>query len=159
MSFADVLTLLAVAVAVLWAFLRYAPSDSHEWHVDPDTVRRPARPNHMLLRGEGVFLPVPPDQVAARLEAVARHTPRTAPFAGEGFHRTWITRSALLGLPTFTSVRLRPAEGGTRMTVFVRARFLPSLPAAERARAEGWIATLQSSLPAEGAPPAPSSLP
>ncbi|WP_128254251.1 DUF1499 domain-containing protein [Falsirhodobacter deserti] len=158
MSLADFLILLLVALLVIWAFLRYTPSDSQDWHVDPMTVRKPSRPNHLLLRDDGPLLPLPPHQVAARLEAVARHTPRTKMFAGEGFHRTWITRSAVLGLPTFTSVRLIPDGQGTRVTVHARARYLPRLPQAERSRVESWLEELRNITQptgADGVPPAP----
>jgi len=148
MSLSDLLILLIVALAVIWAFLRYTPSDSHDWHVDPLSVRKPVRPNHFLRREDGPLLPLTPSQVAARLEAVARHTPRTEPFAGEGFHRTWITRS-VMGLPTFTSIRLIPEGEGTRVAVYARARYLPGLPAAERARVEGWLETLRTATQAE----------
>ncbi|WP_052362602.1 hypothetical protein [Falsirhodobacter sp. alg1] len=146
MSVFDILILLAVALIVVWAFLRYTPSDSQDWHVDPLTVRKPHRPNHLLIKEDGPFLPLPPDQIAARLEAVANHTPRTEFFAGEGFHRTWITRSPVMGLPTFTSIHLLPENGGTRVSVYARARYLPGLPAAERDRVEAWIDTLRTTL-------------
>lgn len=159
MSLFDLLILLLVALAVVWAFLRYTPSDSHDWHVDPMTVRKPVRPNHFLRRQDGPFLPLPPAQVAARLEALALHTPRTEPFAGEGFHRTWITRS-VLGLPTFTSIRLISEGEGTRVAVYARARYLPGLPRVERARVEGWLETLASATRAEagGVPVPPHAL-
>lgn len=156
MSLADLLILVLVALGVVWAFLRYTPSDSHDWHVDPLSVRKSRRPNHLLLREDGPYLPMPPHQVAARLEAVALHTPRTTAFAGEGFQRTWITRSAVLGLPTFTSFRLIPEDAGTRVAVYARSRYLSYLPASERARVEGWLATLKSAIVTEdGAPPKP----
>ncbi|MDH2325873.1 DUF1499 domain-containing protein [Cereibacter sp. SYSU M97828] len=138
MSFPDLLILFLVAIAIGWAFLRYTPSDSQDWHVDPVTVRKSRRPNNLLVTKH---VALPPDQAAARLEALALATPRTSHFAGEGFHRTWITLSAL-GLPTFTSVRLVPENGGTKVVVYARARYLSRLPGSQKARVKGWLAQL-----------------
>ncbi len=138
MSFLDAVVILLVAAAVAWAFLRYTPSDSQDWHVDPATVRKSRRPNNLLLRKQ---VALPPDQVAAQLEAEALATPRTKAFAGEGFHRTWITRSPL-GIPTFTSVRLVAEGGGTLVIVYARARYLSRLPSAEKARVKAWMAAI-----------------
>ncbi len=159
MSIADLLVLLAVALLAAWAILRYTPSDSQDWHVDPLTVRKPHRPNHILFRQDGPFIALPPDQVAARLDALTRQAPGTEPFAGEGFHRTWITRAGFLRLPTFTSVRLIPEGGGTRITIYARARYFPDLPAREKARVNGWIAALTSLVPSDAAAPPPMPTP
>lgn len=159
MSFADLLVLLAVALLAAWAILRYTPSDSQDWHVDPLTVRKPHRPNHVLLRQDGPFIALPPDQVAARLDALTRQTPGTEAFAGEGFHRTWITRAGVLKLPTFTSIRLIPEDGGTRVTIYARARYFPDLPQRERDRVGAWIAALTALVPRNAAEPPPMPTP
>jgi uncharacterized protein (DUF1499 family) len=143
----DALILLGIVALALWAFVRFAPSDPADWHVDPAEVAAPAKPNRWLIREGGdappVILPEPPDQVAARLDAIARATPRTELLAGEGFHKTWITRSKTVGFPDYTSIRLEPEGQGTRLTLFARSRFGSSDFGVNRARAEDWLAQLQ----------------
>ncbi|WP_152823543.1 DUF1499 domain-containing protein [Fertoeibacter niger] len=142
----DILIILAVLVLGALLFVRFAPSDPADWHADPLTVAKPARPNHWLIRDGGdapaVLLPQPPDQVMARLDSIARATPRTRLLAGTGFHKTWRTRSATLGFPDYTSVRVEPAGAGTRLTLYARARFGSSDFGVNRKRAEGWIAQI-----------------
>ena len=141
------LILLAAVILGGLAFIRFAPSDVADWHVDPLTVAKPKSANHWLIRDGGdapaVMLPDAPDQVAARLDAIARATPGTELLAGEGFRKTWITRSKWMGFPDYTSVRLEPEGQGTRLTLFARARFGESDLGVNRKRAESWLARLQ----------------
>lgn len=143
---ADIVIILAAAVLALLLFVRFAPSEPADWHADPLTVVKPARPNHWLIRDGGdapaILLPQPPDQVMARLDSIARATPRTRLLAGQGFHKTWRTRSAVFGFPDYTSIRVEPAGQGTRLTLFARARFGSSDFGVNRKRAEDWIAQL-----------------
>ncbi|SNX70522.1 uncharacterized protein SAMN05878503_10688 [Cereibacter ovatus] len=131
------------------AYVRLAPNDPARWHADPATVAGRNTANSILVADGGdlppLHLPLPADQVAARLDTVAAATSRTSPFAGEGLHRTWLTRTRLWGFPDFTSVRLIPApDGGTFVTIFARARFGHSDLGVNRARVEDWLARLQS---------------
>jgi uncharacterized protein (DUF1499 family) len=142
---AILITLLVVALGIT-AFIRFAPSDPADWHVDPLTVTKPGKPNNWLIRDGGdapaVILPDTPDQVMAKLDAIARADPRTILLAGEGFHKTWITRSARMAYPDYTSVRLEPSGKGTKLSLFARSRFGASDFGVNRARAEKWLAQL-----------------
>jgi uncharacterized protein (DUF1499 family) len=140
------LVLVAVIVVGLVAWVRLAPADPAVWHVDPVTVVKPAKSNNWLVRdgadAPAVTLSMPPDQVMAKLDAIARATPRTELLADDGGSKTWITRSALMGYPDFTSIRAEPVGQGTRVTLFARARFGESDFGVNRARAENWLAQL-----------------
>lgn len=129
------------------SLIRLAPSDPAVWHVDPALVVVPETPNHWLLRADGdappLLLPLPPDQAAARLEAVALATPRTERLAGQGAHVTYITRSRFWGFPDYTSVKIAAVPTGSALVIFARARFGSSDLGVNRKRVEGWIAQLR----------------
>lgn len=141
--------LLVVAVLVLGfaIYVRTAPSDVPVWHVDPLTVREHSTLNSWLIAPGGDAEPVtfdlPPDQIAARLDAITAATPRTVLLGGEGFHKTWVTRSALWGFPDYTSVRLSPTEsGGTSLSLFARSRFGKGDMGVNRKRVDDWLGQL-----------------
>jgi len=144
-----VIAALALCLLVgMQAAIRLAPSDPAIWHVDPALVAVPETPNHWLLRADGnappLLLPLPPDQAAARLEAIALATPRTRRLAGQGVHVTYITRSPFWGFPDYTSVRITATPTGSAVVMFARARFGTSDMGVNRRRVEDWIAQLRS---------------
>ncbi|WP_101340390.1 DUF1499 domain-containing protein [Cereibacter azotoformans] len=140
---------LVVLAGGLMAYVRFAPNEPAAWHVDPTAVTARGADNSFLAAPGGdvepLHLVLPPDQVAARLDTIAADWPRTRPIAGEGFHRTWITRTKWWGFPDFTSVRLVATEdGGTDVTLFARSRFGKSDLGVNRARGQEWLARLRS---------------
>ena len=128
------------------AWVRLAPSDPAVWHVDPETVtNRGARNSYLLAPGGDAApleLPLPPDQVSSRLEAIALATPRTTRLAGQGDFVTYVTRSAAFGFPDYTSVRIRPTTTGSQVLIFARSRFGDSDLGVNRARVDAWSAQL-----------------
>lgn len=147
MNLSTMLGLLALGVvAGLAMWVRLAPSDPAIWHLDPATAERPGPRNTYLLRDGGdapaLLLPGDPAAVAAAFDARALATPRTRRFAGSGLWVTYITRSALLGFPDFTSIRVTPDGGGSMVTILARSRFGESDLGVNRRRVEGWLAGL-----------------
>ncbi len=144
-----ILVLLAVVAVALAAYVRLAPNPAETWAVDPMAVARPASPNYVLVRPEGGDLaaPVyaePPGALAARIDAVARAEPRTTLLAGsvaEG-RMTYLTRSAVMGFPDFTSVKVLPAGDGSTFAAFARSRFGQGDFGVNRARIDRWLAAL-----------------
>ena len=124
------LVVVVLLVAGLMAYVRLSPNPPARWHVDPVTAGVAGLKNGYLLRpagGDGAapVYAMPPADLAARIDAVARAWPRTQLFAGsvvEGW-MTYITRSRLMGYPDFTNVRVLPAPGGASFAAFARARF------------------------------------
>ena len=135
-----------LALLGLAAWVRLAPSDPAVWHVDPETVTERGPRNSYLLAPGGdappLELPLPPDEVAARLEEIALATPRTVRLAGQGDFVTYVTRSAAFGFPDYTSVRIRPTATGSQVLIFARSRFGDSDLGVNRARVEAWMARL-----------------
>jgi len=141
-----ILGLGVLALLGLAAWVRLAPSDPAVWHVDPETVTERGPRNSYLLAPGGdaapLEVPLPPDEVAARLEAIALSTPRTTRLAGQGDFITYITRSATFGFPDYTSVRIRPTATGSQVLIFARSRFGDGDLGVNRARVNTWIAQL-----------------
>jgi uncharacterized protein (DUF1499 family) len=135
-----------IAVLGLLAYIRLAPSDA-SWHVDPTTVTAPAKPNHWLVAGGGdapaVALAMPADEAAMKLAAIAMATPRTDLLAGQGLQTTWITRSAIMGFPDYTSVMITPTATGSEIALYARSRFGQSDFGVNRARVESWLKQLR----------------
>ncbi len=141
-----ILGLGVLALLGLAAWVRLAPSDPAVWHVDPEAVTdRGARNSYLVAVGGDAApleLPLPPDQVAARLEAIALATPRTTRLAGQGDFVTYVTRSAAFGFPDYTSVRIRPTATGSHVLIFARSRYGDGDLGVNRARVDAWSAQL-----------------
>jgi hypothetical protein len=147
------LFLLVLLVGAFVAWVRLAPNDPGDWHVDPLTATRTTQ-GGWLVRPEGgdAAGPVIAADAAAVLEAldrIALATPRTVLLAGsvaEG-RLTYMTRSALMGFPDFTTVTTVPAEGGVTPVLFARQRFGDGDMGVNRARVEDWLAQLTAAMP------------
>lgn len=129
---------LAVLAAALALYIRLAPSDPARWHVDPAAAPDPRGRN--FARADTV-VPGTPEDVAARLAAVAEADGAVL-LAGGGAHTTWISRTRLMRYPDYTSIRLEPAAGGTRLVALARSRFGADDWGVNRARLERWLAAL-----------------
>ena len=152
-----VTTLAVVAVAVPFVWVRTAPSDVAQWHLDPmDVSKVPKKPKEggWLVR-TGPANAAPPvfaTDAATLLSAfdeIVRETPRTellfeSPAEGRA---TYITRSALMGFPDYTSVKAVPESGGAALMIWARNRFGISDMGVNRRRVEAWTAALSERLP------------
>jgi hypothetical protein len=134
------LAALASVTVGLGVYVRLAPSEARHWHVDPAATPDTGAAN--FARAD-LILPGEPAQLAARLAAVAEADGAVV-LAGDGLHRTWISRSRLMGYPDYTSIRLEPAEGGTRLVALARSRFGQNDWGVNRARLDRWIAALRA---------------
>ncbi|WP_170424317.1 DUF1499 domain-containing protein [Ruegeria arenilitoris] len=123
------------AVILLGAYIRLAPSDPAKWHVAPVGEQ-----NRDLEGGAIRVVETGPDGLA-KLDAIARDTPRTSVLAGsvdEGMI-TYITRTNVIGFPDYTTAQ----QDGDTLRIYARLRFGRSDFGVNRARVEGWLALLQ----------------
>lgn len=137
------IALLALAGLVAGAaWVRFAPIDPARWHAD---LGAPG-----FVPDGGVLACLAPVELAgdpagalARLDAIARATPRTRPVAGsvgEG-HVTWVTRSRLVGFPDFTTAQILPDRG---LCLYARQRFGEYDWGVNAQRLEDWQAALMA---------------
>lgn len=115
---------LVIVVLSLMAAIRLAPSDPADWHVDLAAPGFDPGDGQMFCLGPGgrPAASGPMAAVLGRLDTVALATPRTERLAGSvGEGRiTWITRTALIGFPDYTTAQVMPGPG---LCVFGRQRF------------------------------------
>ncbi|KUF11962.1 DUF1499 domain-containing protein [Pseudoponticoccus marisrubri] len=126
--------LIIVAGGLAW--IRLAPSDPADWHVDPKVTA-----DQDLSDGVRRRIPDRGDTLA-RLHAIILETPRTEVLAGspaEG-HVTYVTRSQWMGFPDYTTVQ----QNGEVLELWARLRFGSSDMGVNRARVTGWLETLRA---------------
>lgn len=125
-----------LAILAFAAYVRLAPSDPARWHVIPEGLEEGNGTGYALRRIEAR-----PDTLAA-LDAIARATPRTRVLAGsvEDGMITYVTRSAVMGFPDYTTV----AREGESVVLYARLRFGQSDLGVNAARLDRWLAALAS---------------
>ena len=128
------------------AFVRLAPSDPAEWHVDLAAAGfDPARGQMFCITPDNRYGPladgVHADGALAQLDAIALATPRTERLAGSADEGriTWVTRSRLMGYPDYTTAQLMPGPG---LCVYGRQRFGSEDLGVNAARIGGWMQQL-----------------
>ena len=142
-----------LALVGLAAYVRFAPSDRMQWHIDLEKDRpaamdiAPAPAGADLVRPllGGAYADIPASPAIARdlltkLDAIAMATPRTTRLAGtvaEG-RITWITRSALWGFPDYSTAQITTRG----LTVYSRLRFGKSDMGVNAVRLKDWLARL-----------------
>ncbi|MCB1363344.1 MAG: DUF1499 domain-containing protein [Rhodobacteraceae bacterium] len=126
---------LAIA-AVALGYVRLAPSGVADWHVAPPAGETGAVENGVLRMAR-----TGPDGLA-RFDRIARATPRTRVLAGsvETGMLTYITRSAAIGFPDYTTAR----QDGDQLVIWARQRFGRSDFGVNRRRVDGWLDALQA---------------
>lgn len=136
------LAVLLVTLIGLNAYVRLAPVDAAQWHVDLAARPAPFGPpsvDHVTAFAQGAYV----DLTKASLEqlnSVALSTPRTRLIAGsvaEG-RITWETRSLLWGFPDYTTAQI----SGEGLTVLARARYGSGDWGVNGKRLSAWISAL-----------------
>ena len=139
--------LILIVVAILW--VRIAPSNASEWHVDPETIEKSARPNQFLMRDgqdtDSLIFDTTPDDLAAKFNDIALSKPNVVVLDGAASD-LWVTymqRTKLMAYPDYISVKIT-AEGDdkSRLTVYSRSRFGRSDLGVNKARIKAWTAAL-----------------
>ena len=144
-----VIGLIVIAAIAVPLWIRLAPSDPAVWHVaitdEAEAMPGPCASHVRTLRNGAratCLLAEDPSMVLAKLDAMARATPRTAQLAATDGLTTWITRSRLMGFPDYTTAQLRQTDQGTRLDVFARQRFGENDLGVNTARLRTWLTGL-----------------
>ena len=143
---------MTVAILIVFlgfaAWVRLSPVDVTRWNVDVagDTPTLCAGGIEAAAASAraACLSPDAPEQVLARLDAVALSTPRTRRIAGspDDGRITWETRSLLMGYPDYTTAQTTPAASGTRLDVLARSRFGAGDWGVNAARLSDWLKAL-----------------
>lgn len=148
--------LLVLIVAGGMAYIRLAPSDPARWHVDPGyaiefgglTAFPPGPESVIQLEGGAramiTLFETTSDEALAALDAIALSSPRTRRLAGsvEEGRITWITRSAVMGFPDYTTAEARPSGSAVNIDLHARLRFGRSDFGVNAARLRDWLGQL-----------------
>ncbi|SDC19387.1 DUF1499 domain-containing protein [Ruegeria marina] len=124
-----------IALVVLGlAWIRLAPSVPARWH------QRPAVAADRDMQGGVLRAVATGPEGLARLDRVARATPRTRVLAGsvtEGMV-TYVTRSRVFGFPDYTTAW----QDGDTLRIWARLRFGGSDFGVNRDRVDQWLAAI-----------------
>ena len=140
-----------IAALGLLAYIRLAPSDPAVWHVSPvtaATVGQGTCLDSIATQVNGARVACQskdtPETLLARLDQVALATPRTTRLAGtpESGRITWITRTALIGYPDYTTAEATQTAAGSRLDIYARQRFGASDLGVNTARLRAWLKDL-----------------
>ena len=128
---------LVAVVVVMLGYIRLAPSDPVVWNVMPQSVEADKDFKNGVIR----VVEIGSDGLT-RFDEIAMKTARTKriPETGQGSMVTYVTRSAVLGFPDYTTVR----QDGEKLTIYARARFGRSDFGVNRDRVQTWIDALKS---------------
>ena len=142
------LTVAIIAALGLLAYIRLAPSDPEQWHLSPVTaveVGQGTCLDAISTQRNGARVACQstdnPETLLARLDQTALGTPRTTRLAGtpETGRITWITRTALMGYPDYTTAEATQTPGGSRLDIYARQRFGASDLGVNTARLRAWL--------------------
>ena len=142
-----------IASLGLLAYIRLAPSDPAVWHVSPVTAAEVGQGSCLdaiatQTNGARVacISPDSPETVLARLDQTALASPRTTRLAGmpdtgriTTGRITWITRTALMGYPNYTTAEVSQTPLGSRLDIYARQRFGGSDFGVNAARLRAWL--------------------
>ncbi len=129
------------------AWVRLAPSDPARWNTDPRLAQAGA--SGFVVNPEagnipGIVYPVSPESLMTRVTAIAAKWPRTRLLARDGNRATWISRTALMGYPDYTTIEAEPAPGGARLIVNARQRFGRGDFGVNADRVRAWLKALEA---------------
>lgn len=120
--------LLGGALVVAVTLRVFISHDSNRWHVDPLSISAASESSSdLILPPNAPRFGVGPLELRAALGEVMAAQPRTRLLATseEGAVRTWVTTSAVMAFPDYTSVRVLPLDDPNTSTlaIYARARF------------------------------------
>ncbi len=147
-----------IASLGLLAYIRLAPSDPAVWHVSPVTAAEVGQGSCLdaiATQTNGARVACisrdSPETVLARLDQTALASPRTTRLAGmpdtgrintgriTTGRITWITRTALMGYPDYTTAEVSQTPLGSRLDIYARQRFGGSDFGVNAARLRAWL--------------------
>ena len=137
-----------IAALGLLAYIRLAPSDPAIWHLSPVTVASAGQGSCLdaiTTQPNGAraacLFPDTPESLLAKLDQIALATPRTTRLDGtpQTGRITWITRTALIGYPDYTTAEATQTPTGSRLDLHARQRFGGADFGVNTARLKDWL--------------------
>jgi len=128
-------------------WIRFAPTDADDWHIDPATANDPGPSGYRLIARDAPRFPADPDTVLEALLAIARAEPRVRRLDGsvdEGM-LTFVAGTKWIGFRDYMTFKAVDEGSATKLSVTSRSRYdFGSDWGVNRERLERWIAELES---------------
>lgn len=120
-------TLIVLLVIIIGGlgWIRFAPTDIDEWHIDPAIANDPGPRGYRLIGREAPRLQGDPDTVLEALLAVARAEPRVRRLDGsvdEGMV-TFVARTKWIGFRDYLTFKAVSEGNETKLSAISRARY------------------------------------
>lgn len=140
-----------IAALGVLAYIRLAPSDPTVWHVSPVTAAEAGQgacADNIIAQVNGARVAClstdSPETLLSRLDQIAVAAPRTTRLDGtpQTGRITWITRTAMIGFPDYTTAEATITPTGTRLDIFARQRFGAGDWGVNAARLRDWLKDL-----------------
>lgn len=147
-TFIAIAGLLAVAAGLVW--VRIAPDRAESIHVDPLVTGETSQRSVLIAPPQAPVFAATPEALFAAAEAHMQALPGTKRIAAgpEPLHASYTTRTPFLRFPDDLSLRVVPADGGSSIAVFSRARLAGYDWGVNRGRVEGLLRHLRETFPA-----------
>ena len=133
------LLLILFALALLW--VRLAPIDGDEWHIDPADTDPPRGTGVRLIGPEAPRFLGMPDGVLGAFADIALSDPSTRLLDGsldEGM-MTFVARSRVFGFPDLVTVKATAEGDRTKLSIISRAKYGRSDTGVNAARVDRWL--------------------
>lgn len=137
------LWIVVIIVVGFAAYVRLAPADVDVWHQRAEG----AEMGETVLSNRYIWREAVADEGGgklSRLDGVIMATPRTTRLAGslEAGQITYVTRSAVMGFPDYTTVGIYDDQGVPYIEINARSRFGSSDLGVNASRVKRWLAAL-----------------
>ena len=143
-----ILVLLVVVGGLGW--VRFAPTNIDDWHIDPAIANDPEPRGFRMIGREAPRLAGDPNIVLEALLKVAREEPRVRRLDGsidEGMI-TFVARSKWIGFRDYLTFKAVAESGQTKLSAISRARYdVGSDWGVNRERLERWFREIEQILP------------
>lgn len=137
---------LILAIILVMAYIRFAPSKSAVWVLDPVSASATGKPNEYRLTGDAAPVFDMPAQGLFKLVGGFILSQKRVGLLAENtntLEATYIQRSRLIGYPDYISIKITIVNANqSRLEVFSRSRFGHSDLGVNKRRIDQWIVAI-----------------
>ena len=135
------LTLCAIVIVIALLWIRYAPINSDDWHVDPAEVEFSGNHGLKMIGREAPRFVGDAEAVLETFTEIARGEPNTRILEGDADEgmMTFVSRSKILGLAEVITVKAVAEGARTKLSIASRPRFTFSGRGTTEERMDRWL--------------------
>jgi len=140
-----------IFLTAIW--VRIAPSNPANWHVDPELIEKKLLQKRYLMRDgqhvDSLIFDLDALDLAEKVDRVARSQPKVTVLEGsaKSGNVTYVQRTKLMAYPDYISIKISPEIAGkSRLTIYSRSRFGYFDYGVNKARVKAWTAAIGSTI-------------